>query len=476
MSGRHLLLDINAHGIGATTLERRASKTRQKDNTFLSYETLPDPREDTSLFRTALTAIADRIDLDACSEAVVFISSQEVCFRNISLPFASPGKISQVLPFELSPYLPGDSYMSDFLLQDLRFVQDQHLLLTASLPLATVEDIAGSLQTYKIRPRVITPKGYALAVSYMKTCKTKTDHIFIHLDLTCITCTMFAASKPVMVRTLASSDKITDTVGETIFRMITGFRHRSGRDTLFDILMTTETGSPDPDQVTQSLRQMMEMHAFFHTDTITPVDMDTESMSEILFKKPGAVLNFSKTPYGPGAFFNKFKAELLATAVMAVMVFTLFIFSLYQNIFILEKQISLLRTEGAALYNKSFPQEEILPGHSPLLLMQARVKQILQQKGGTLGSRDMNNTPDMLAIDVLYELSARIPADMNAQLSRLLFNHGQVTIAGSTDSFNTVDRLKSVLEKSAIFKTVTINTADADKTGSQVIFQFNIHM
>lgn len=442
----------------------------------MSYETLPDPREDPSLFKTALTAIAARIDLAACSEAVVFISSQEVCFRNISLPFSSPDKISQVLPFELSSYLPGDTYVSDFLLQDLRFVQDQHLLLTASLPLATAEDITGGLQTYKIRPRVITPKGYALAVSYMKTCRTKTDHIFIHLDQSHITCTLVAASKPVMVRTLAASDKIGDAVGETVFRMITGFRHRSGRDTRFDVLMATETGSPDPDQVIQSLRQVMAQHAFFHTDTVAPVDINTESISEILFNKPGSVLNFSKRPYGPGAFFNKFKAELLATAVMAVIIFTLFIFSLYQNIFSLEKRISHVRAAGTAIYKKSFPQEEVLPGYSPLLLMQARVKQILQHKGGTLESRDMANTPDMLAIDVLYELSARIPADMNTQLSRLLFNHGQVTITGTTDSFNTVDRLKSALEKSAIFKTVTINTADAGKTGGRVIFQFNIHM
>jgi len=474
VSGRHLLLDINARGIGATILEHRLSKTRQTGNVFVSYDTLPDPREDGSLFRTALTAIAGSIDLTACNEAVVFVSSRDVCFRNISLPFASPGKIAQVLPFELSPYLPGDTYVSDFLLQDLRFIRDQHLLLTASLPRTTAEDIAVCLRTYNIRPRVITPKGYALALSSMEIRRTQTDRIFVHLDQTHITCTLVAGSKPVMVRTLAVSGNIGDAAAKTVSRMITGFRHRSGLDTRFAIFLAAETGLPGPDQVMQSFQQLMAQHTFFHTETITPVDMDTESISETVFKKPGMVLNFSKKPYGPGAFFNKFKSELLSTAVVGMMVFILFFFNLYQDNSTLEEQISFVRAAGVDLYQKTFPQEKILAEHSPLLLMQARVKQILQQKGGTLQSRD--NTPDILAIDVLYELSARIPADMNTQLSRLLFNHGQVTITGSTDSFNTVDRLKSALEKSTEFKTVTITTADAGKTGDQVIFQFKIDM
>jgi hypothetical protein len=37
-----------------------------------------------------------------------------------------------------------------------------------------------------------------------------------------------------------------------------------------------------------------------------------------------------------------------------------------------------------------------------------------------------------------------------------------------------VDRLKTTLEKSPVFKTVTINTAEAGKSENQVLFNFNI--
>jgi general secretion pathway protein L len=476
VTGRYLLLNIAAHGIDATTVERTFSKTRQKEHAFAALDGLQETWEDASRYQAAITAIATQIDLTACAEAVVFISSHEVCFRNLSLPFTRPGKIFQVLPFELAPYLPGTEYVSDFVRQDVRFVQDQQLILTASVAASMVADITACLQAYKIRPRIITPKGYALAVSYMETRKKNPDHIFIHLGPNDITFVLIAGSKPVMVRALAASGRMDDLVAETVFHMVTGFRQKSGLDTRFDLCMSPEPGSADTAEMTQKLTQMMSLHAFFLTDTIAVMVPDTEALSKILFQTPRLVLNFSKEPYGPGAFFHKFRSEILATGVMCAIIFALFVFSLYQNIIGLENQIATIRNTNVGLYKKTFPQDEILPGHSPLLLMQARVKKVLQQKGGTSRSRGMNQTPDISAIDVLYELSVRIPSDINVQLSRLLFNHGQVTISGNTDSFNTVDRLKNVLETSAIFKTVTINTADAGKAADQIFFQFNISM
>jgi len=116
-----------------------------------------------------------------------------------------------------------------------------------------------------------------------------------------------------------------------------------------------------------------------------------------------------------------------------------------------------------------------MPGHSPLLRMQAQVKQAVAQNSGTR-FQDRAVTPALPAIDVLYELSARVPDGMNLRLSRLLLNNGQMTISGTTDSFNTVDRLKTALEQSDIFKSVTIHTADAGRVENQVIFQFRIEI
>jgi Tfp pilus assembly protein PilN len=141
----------------------------------------------------------------------------------------------------------------------------------------------------------------------------------------------------------------------------------------------------------------------------------------------------------------------------------------------LEKQVAAARRTGIEIYRQTFPRDTISPGHSPLLRMQAQVKQALSRNSGTR-PHDMTVTPARPAIDVLYELSSRIPDGMNLQLSRLLLNEGQVTISGTTDSFNTVDRLKNTLEQSDIFKSVTIHTADAGRVENQVFFQFRIEM
>jgi hypothetical protein len=149
---------------------------------------------------------------------------------------------------------------------------------------------------------------------------------------------------------------------------------------------------------------------------------------------------------------------------------------LYRQIFDLEARVASARQAGADLYAKTFSEDPVLPGYSPLLLMQSKMKQKQQQQGTGSGRGEINRPSDFRAIDLLSELSFRIPAGKTLQLSRLLLNHGQATVSGTTDSFNTVDRLKTALEQSPMFKTVVITTADADKTGSRVIFQFRIEI
>ena len=476
MTGRYLMLDVAAHGMTGAVCGPGLSGTLPAAPVFAARDGLPGIPETGSWFQAALDAVADKLDLSGCTEAVVLISCMEVCFRNISLPFKSHAKIAQVLPFELGPHLPWDRSVSDFVSQDICFVQDQSLLLTASVSEALITEILDCLQARHIRPRVITPKGYAVAAAFMETRNAAPDLLFVHLDRAEVTLTLISGSKPLMVRSMPPSDGTGDTLVENIFRMITGFRHLSGRDTRFHICLAPEKGSLDPAVVMEKLTRAAASHTLFYADSKTVAVPDNASLTRQLVRKSGYGINFSKHAAGPGAFVRKFKGELLAAGVIGAMVFFLSVAGLYQNIWLLEKQTALARQTGAGLYEKTFPADPPPPGYAPLLLMQARVKQALPNNGTAAGHRDMPVLSGSRAIDVFYELSARIPADMRPKLSRLLLSQGQATLFGTTDSFNTVDRLKTVLEQSPLFKTVTITTADADKAGSQVIFQFRIDM
>jgi|GEM_PF-3266672 hypothetical protein len=478
MAGRYLVLDVSTHGMDAALYERRLTKTTRKAHVFLNrkVQTEPDTETETSWFQETLDILAGEMDLSSCDEALVTVSFPEVCFRNISLPFTHENKIAQVLPFELTSCLPGDSYVSDYFLSDIRFVQDQQLLLTASAPDPMIEDIAMCLWSRKISPAIITPKGHAMAAVFMGTQKPLLDAVFIHSEPAQTAMTLFIKSKPVMVRTIPVSNPSDETIAENLLRLVKGFRHRSGLETRFHVYLTREPAPADPIQAIRKLKPLMNRNPAYFTGDITPIDSNVIPLTDYLMRKPRYLFNWSQNKYGPGTFFSRFKPELLTTAVIGLMVVFLSIFGLYRNLSALEEQILDARRAGFEIYRQTFPENDIQAGHSPLLLMQARVKQAMQRTGTDMQLTAIEHSSGIPAVDVLHELSVRIPAKLNMQLTRLLLNQGQITISGTTNSFNHVDKLKNALAQSPLFKAVTIQTADAGETENQVVFQFRIDM
>ena len=78
-------------------------------------------------------------------------------------------------------------------------------------------------------------------------------------------------------------------------------------------------------------------------------------------------------------------------------------------------------------------------------------------------------------IDILNELSRSIPANMDVQFSRMVVaGDDSVLINGDTDTFNSVDAMKGSLEKTDIFKEVTIVSTTKDKDGNRIRFRLKI--
>ncbi len=116
-----------------------------------------------------------------------------------------------------------------------------------------------------------------------------------------------------------------------MLRMATGFRHRSGLDTRFHICLVPETGTMNPDSVTQAIKQAQVLQPFFFTDTVTVLNSEPSGLSDRLFQKPATQFNFVTRYHGPAAFFHKFRQELGVTGIIGALVMILFISGLYQT-------------------------------------------------------------------------------------------------------------------------------------------------
>jgi hypothetical protein len=56
----------------------------------------------------------------------------------------------------------------------------------------------------------------------------------------------------------------------------------------------------------------------------------------------------------------------------------------------------------------------------------------------------------------------------------MVMSPDSVIISGTTDTFEAVDDIKSKLEQIDIFKKVTINSTNKDRTGKEVRFQMKV--
>jgi hypothetical protein len=77
-------------------------------------------------------------------------------------------------------------------------------------------------------------------------------------------------------------------------------------------------------------------------------------------------------------------------------------------------------------------------------------------------------------LDLIKEISARIPVDLNVRVTVITIDQDTVRISGRTSDFNMVDGIKNSLDPSRYFDGVTITSANMDRNGKHVQFELRL--
>ncbi|WP_186441222.1 PilN domain-containing protein [Desulfamplus magnetovallimortis] len=124
------------------------------------------------------------------------------------------------------------------------------------------------------------------------------------------------------------------------------------------------------------------------------------------------------------------------------------------------------------IFKQTFPDVKIIV--DPLMQMKVNVreaeKEISFEKSGD------GDYSYVKAMDILYELSINISDEIDIEINRFLFSERRIVMTGTTDNFNSVDRIKTNLDKSSLFKNITISSATAENNGTRVKFNFAIDL
>jgi Tfp pilus assembly protein PilN len=82
----------------------------------------------------------------------------------------------------------------------------------------------------------------------------------------------------------------------------------------------------------------------------------------------------------------------------------------------------------------------------------------------------------MSMLDLMREITVRIPDDVKVDVKDLVIDRGRVAITGETDSFESVDKIRTGLQGFTGFKRVGLTHAKVGAKGDKVEFKVSISM
>lgn len=469
MASPCLYLDIDHNGISGSTWPNTGAAV----NLRVEYEELPETEEKQSRFDAALKTLLENPSFSACSRAVVTIPSAWGWFRYTTLPFNDKKKLAQILPLELTPgYLDQDrEILLDFKVTQPLADNENHSVFTGSLAESKVKEIFTPLSKMGLSPAVITPKSLAQAMTFSSNRPEFKNFLLVHITPTETALTLVKNNFPLMVRALTAAEPGHRTLAQEINTSLisAGLKTDLGIESLKEtpIFISCSNRKEVGDSLSTALKKTWPEWNGTIT-TISPENIETQITPD---RQPPYLLNFCVGPYKTDSFLSHYKGRMITTVMLLTVIFCLGVFDLHRKNSNLDAQISQVRNASLAVYKKTFPDSRATPVHAPLMLMESRVKQARQSRNGS-GSLSQFPGKGPKVMELLHELSTRIPGTIDMEITRMSLNRDRLVITGLTANFNDVDRIKGLAQASPRFKNVSIQSAETDKTGKKVRFKF----
>ena len=486
MAEPFLRLELDTIGIRAKIVEKRNRHSSIKSHCHVLFKNLLDENSENykniDAFEAGMDEVAQKLDLDSCSKAIIFVSDRFISFRNLELPFKSEKKIKQILPFELETCLPYNNAKSISDFHMLKFAndpngsKDSNLILTASIAEVLIEKYFSKLLEYNITPLIITPLGYAATIGFLiDTSRSKelnnfTDFAFLHVTDHEITLVLIQNRVPCAVRTIANSHISSDRLAVMVEQTIIGFNQRTGQNTVFSIHVCMDENIQNHDQILNAFETKLK------NPYIPKVQLNSNALLSNLSLEQNEryLFNFCKGKYGSNSFFKTYFLNIAASAVLFFCLVAILVTGAGFDNKKLENQIAQIDGRASALFKETFPDKKKI--HDPYMQMKANVKSFMKN-AETRGNGDgLNREIEFKVIQIMGELSQKIADSMDFDISRFLLNKERLVLSGTTDNFNNVDKIKGIIESSQMFRTVNISSAAADKKDNRVKFKFIIEM
>lgn len=484
MSRKILGLDIRPDAVSAVLINSSIKGTVIEAH---GYVPLSGRKEDRNGLSASLETIEQKMDI---SDAICVASfpADEISFRNIQVPFKGQKKIKKILPYELEPTLPipVEDLIIDFIHLETPDHTNAKNLITAAVEKSKLQSFLETLAEFNIEPEIVTVGGYPTAFSLANFLDSHKNWLFIDIDKNKSTIFIISSGRICLIRSFtirsaARSYKIKSLCGN-IRRTLYALEETLGSDFELDGGFITGCGIDDlgfDKDMGQALGFSIERVDILRFAGIlkqqpsppswVPFLMDN-ALSLALMEIEGTKgFNFRKGPFALKKFWAENKKNLIQTGVIFVMVLLLGWFNVFLDSYFMQKRLARLNRQITGIFTSTFPEVKNIV--DPVQQMKIKIQQA--RKNALLPG---DSEKQIRAIDILNTISKAIPKDMDVIFTRFVMGSESVNISGDTDSFNSVDNIKSNLEKSDIFKKIVISAANIDKFDKRVRFKLKVNL
>jgi len=483
MSRKVLGIDIRNYTVTAVLLRSSLREHHVEDFIHLPFSGLDDPERSLS---AALQTLAEKMDLTG-SDTVVSIPANQFIFRNLQIPFSNSKKIRMVLPFELETTLP---YVVEDLVIDFHALNgvpdaDQTELIAAAIEKMKLLPYIEALASIKVDPEKLTLGGLPIALCLANQADPEEDQLFIEINESWGTLFVLAGGRLQLIRSFplpAAGPSKTAVLCAQIQQTLAAFLESSKLNFKPIEMVASGIGLYENDILPEISRVLdMPVETASIADRINipvadnaekqwiPVQMDNALALAMMEVEGYAGLNFHRGQFAAQKFFSKHKGPLIKTGILAAAVLVLLIFGLMMEAYTLNKRIRGIESQMAQVFKETFPDVKTI--RYPYQEMQARIRETKKD-----AAFEAESGPQIRSIDILNSISEKIPENITVNLSQLAIQPDNVLISGTTDTYDSVDSVKSRLEQIQLFKKVTISSANIDRSGNEVRFMLKVEL
>lgn len=472
MARRILCLDIRRDGLAAALIN-----TSIKNIQIESFKHVPADPAGLDLLR-ALQTVRDEMNF-AGAACIASLSADLVLFRNFRAPFKEPKKISQILPFEIETALPlpVDELVIDF--KVLRNSRNPELteVFVAAVEQSDLRAHLEDLAQFQLNPEIITLSGYSVAAVLAGYADMPQQWVLAEADLQ--RCNVyavvqkeicFARSFVLRPETLVQDLRCTFlSAGHTLEIDFSpeGIWFSGDSATLLESL---QHGFDIPVKALNILKTVSLKEKIQTAETPVPASLSNGAYGLGLCDVIGAKIpNFRKGAFAPKRRWLEHKGRLIQSAALAAALLVILLLNGFLKSSAMEQQIHQIDRQITEVFHAALPEVKKIV--DPVHQLKTSLADLRKNELGAVGS----NQP-IRAVDILNTVSKVIPQNINVTFDTLLIGTDSVLINGDTDTFNSVDEIKGILEKTSLFNKVTISSANLEKSDNRVRFKIRANL